>query len=33
MYRNPGTNAEFDVISLGADGKPGGAGDNADLTN
>jgi len=33
IYRNPGTNAEFDVISLGADGKPGGAGDNADLTN
>ena len=32
-YRNPGTNAEFDVISLGADGKPGGTGDNADLTN
>jgi general secretion pathway protein G len=33
IYRNPGTNAEFDVISLGADGKPGGSGDNADLTN
>lgn len=33
IYRNPGTNAEFDVISLGADGKPGGTGDNADLTN
>ena len=33
MYRSPGTAAEFDLISLGADGKSGGTGDNADLTN
>ena len=33
MYRVPGTTAEFDLLSLGADGKPGGTGDNADITN
>jgi len=33
MYRAPGTTAEFDLISLGADGKPGGSGDSADITN
>lgn len=33
MYRVPGTIAEYDLLSLGADGKPGGTGDNADITN
>ena len=33
-YRIPGTNnSEFDLISLGADGKVGGTGDNADILN
>lgn len=31
IYRNPGENREFDLISLGADGRPGGAADNADI--
>ncbi|MBU2887581.1 type II secretion system major pseudopilin GspG [Gilvimarinus agarilyticus] len=33
QYRYPGDNAEFDLSSLGADGKPGGEGDNQDLGN
>lgn len=33
QYLNPGVHSEVDVISLGADGKPGGTGDNADLYN
>jgi len=33
-YRIPGTNnSEFDLISLGADGKVGGTGDSADILN
>jgi len=32
-YTYPGEHAEFDIISLGADGQPGGEGKNADLTN
>jgi len=31
VYRAPGENAEYDLISYGADGRPGGAGDNADI--
>lgn len=31
IYRSPGENAPFDLISLGADGKPGGEGIDADL--
>jgi len=31
-YTHPGTNGhEFEIISLGADGKPGGSYDNADI--
>ncbi|MBB5020342.1 general secretion pathway protein G [Chitinivorax tropicus] len=34
QYRSPGENGrEFDIISLGKDGRPGGAGDDADLRN
>ena len=29
----PGRSAEFDLLSLGRDGQPGGTGDAADLTN
>ncbi len=31
VYRTPGQNAEFDLFSYGRDGKPGGAGDDADI--
>lgn len=33
QYRSPGTTAEIELRSLGKDGQPGGAGDNADITN
>ena len=33
LYRNPGEKGDFDLISLGKDGKPGGTGEDADLTN
>jgi general secretion pathway protein G len=32
-YRNPGPKSEFEVLSLGNDGLPGGTGDAADITN
>jgi general secretion pathway protein G len=32
-YRIPGEHGEFDLYSLGADDAPGGAGENADVTN
>ncbi|MCF8707555.1 type II secretion system major pseudopilin GspG [Rhizorhapis sp. SPR117] len=31
LYANPGRSGAFDVYSLGADGAPGGEGDNADI--
>lgn len=31
IYRIPGENKEFDLISLGADGRPGGTAENADI--
>jgi general secretion pathway protein G len=31
QYANPGTHGEIDVFSLGADGQPGGTGDDADI--
>lgn len=31
VYRVPGEKGEFDLISLGRDGKPGGGGDDADI--
>ena len=31
LYANPGIRGEVDVMSYGADGKPGGEGNNADL--
>ncbi len=33
IYRVPGTNKPFDLISLGADGKEGGDGENRDVSN
>ena len=32
-YRNPGEHGDFDVLSLGADGQPGGEDTNADITS
>lgn len=31
IYRYPGSAGQFDLISLGADGQPGGSGVNADI--
>ncbi len=31
MYRTPGGKGEFDLYSLGKDGKPGGTGEDADI--
>jgi general secretion pathway protein G len=33
VYRAPGTKAEFDLLSYGKDGAPGGTGENADIAN
>lgn len=33
QYLNPGVHAEVDIFSLGADGRPGGEGINADIGN
>ena len=30
-YRSPGTNRDFEILSYGRDGQPGGNGDDADL--
>ena len=32
-YTYPGEHSEFDIVSMGADGQPGGEGKNADLNN
>lgn len=33
VYRQPGTKHDFDLISYGRDGRPGGSGEDADITN
>ncbi len=33
IYRIPGEKAEFDLLSLGADARPGGENENADIVN
>ena len=33
LYLNPGNNGEIDIYTLGADGRPGGEGINADIGN
>ena len=32
-YKSPGEHGEIDLISLGADGQPGGAGEDSDVVN
>jgi general secretion pathway protein G len=33
VYRQPGEHGEYDLLSLGKDGQPGGSGEAADITN
>lgn len=33
VYASPGEHGEYDLISLGADGKSGGSGDDADINS
>ncbi|MDS4016342.1 MAG: type II secretion system major pseudopilin GspG [Candidatus Accumulibacter sp.] len=33
VYRAPGATGDFDIVSYGKDGQPGGTGDAADVTN
>lgn len=33
QYKQPGDHGDFDIVSLGRDGKPGGQGDDADIVN
>jgi len=33
IYKCPGEHGEYDLYSLGADGKPGGEGENVDITS
>jgi general secretion pathway protein G len=33
VYKAPGEKGDFDLLSYGKDGQPGGSGENADLTN
>ena len=33
QYRAPGTKGEYDIVSLGKDGQPGGSGENADISS
>jgi general secretion pathway protein G len=33
LYRAPGTKSEYEIVSLGKDGQPGGEGENADITS
>jgi len=33
VYKIPGEHGEFDLLSLGKDGQPGGTGEAADITN
>lgn len=33
IYRYPGENNEYDLLSLGKDGQPGGDGENAEIVN
>jgi len=33
LYSSPGAHGDFDIISLGADGEPGGEGKDADIEN
>lgn len=33
VYKNPGEHGDYDLLSLGKDGQPGGTGDGEDLTS
>ncbi|MFZ6646016.1 type II secretion system major pseudopilin GspG [Undibacterium sp. TJN25] len=33
LYRSPGTKTDFEILSYGKDGEPGGEGENADISN
>jgi general secretion pathway protein G len=33
QYKSPGDHGDYDLASLGADGQPGGSGENADVTS
>ena len=33
IYKIPGEKGDFDLVSYGKDGQPGGSGENADITN
>jgi general secretion pathway protein G len=33
LYRAPGSKAEYEIVSTGKDGQPGGSGDNADISS
>ncbi len=33
VYKQPGERGDYDLLSYGKDGKPGGAGEDADITN
>lgn len=33
IYKSPGEHGEYDLLSLGKDGRPGGAGSDADITS
>jgi len=33
LYRSPGPRGDYEIISLGKDGQPGGEGEAADITN
>ena len=33
VYQQPGTHGDFDLLSYGKDGRPGGTGEDADVTN
>jgi general secretion pathway protein G len=33
IYKQPGTGRDYDIVSYGRDGVPGGTGEDADLTN
>ena len=33
VYQQPGSHSDFDLLSYGKDGRPGGSGEDADVTN
>ncbi|MDZ5634615.1 type II secretion system major pseudopilin GspG [Janthinobacterium sp. GMG1] len=33
QYRAPGSKGEYDIVSMGKDGQPGGGGENADISS